>query len=648
MRGRGAGAPVRLRGALGGPLTAGDARALAATVAVLLSAAAAAEPPPPIAVRAEPATLTLGRGATARLVLDVGTEEAPVPSASAGRIEGLRALEGGRFEATYVAPLEAHPQVAIVAVTAGDRFGWVAIPLVGRGLALARSSPGAAIEVTIGDTTFGPVRADRSGVARVPVVVPPGVGFAYHRGEPLDLRVPPTLHVHLAAARLVLAADAGAEIPVFAAAVAPDGSPRAGAPVEVSATAGEVSLAEVAPGTFAGAWRLPAGAAGEATATIRLADEPGPAGTVAVSRPAGAPARLAIDGAPARLSADDEAPVALRIAVTDAAGNPVAAEPDVEATAGTVTGPLAAGPGLWTAALAPPEGRARRVELTVRAAGLEERVAIDVAAGAPVRLEVVPDAPVLVADGAAEARVRVSARDRFGNPAVVPAPEVEATRRASVAAEPDGAGWVLRYRPRRAREDASELLSVRAGALSSSARIAIVAPERRVAVAPRLGLALTTGGVRASYAGAEAAYRTRVADGRLALALELGWLVHERTDDGSAGAVAVPVHGRARYAPLLASAWWRQALGARSVAWAGLGAGIAQVASEVAAGDQPAIVESGVVPAAHASVAFGAQLGHGAPFLELRALWQGDPGFESLSGALSLVSVSVGYRYDAY
>lgn len=630
-------------------MTAPLARAGAAAL-LLVASATRAEPGEALAVHAEPATLLLRHDARATVFVDSGTSSPPTLSASVGRIEDVLPLGDGRYAASYVPPSEAYPQVALVIAMTGERFGHVAIPLVGRGLAVARASPGASIQVTIGEASFGPVRADRRGEARVPVVVPPGVRFAYHRGEPLDLKVPPTLHVHLAAARAEVPADAAADVPLALVALAPDGSPRAGAPLEVSATQGAIELVEVSPGAFAGRWRLPAGAAGVASATARLRDEPGPSITAAVSRPAGAPARFEIAGAPARVSVEDDGPLRLGVSVTDAAGNPVSTALRVETTFGTASEPVAVGPGAWEVSLAFPRtlGTARCAALTFRAAELEERVELALVPGAPVRLAIAQDVPALVADGRAASRIRVSALDRFGNVAPVPPPVVEVTRPALVSADADDATWIVGYRPHRARQDAAEVVSIRSGALESSARITLVAPERRVSVAPRLGLGLTTGGVATPYAGAEASYSPQALAGRVAFSVELGWVGHERTDSATVGGVELDVRGRARYAPLLASAWWREPLGGRFLGWAGVGGGVAPVSSEVSAGTQDALVGSGLATAAHVSLAIARRVGHGAPFLELRALRLGPPGLDAFDGALTVLSFSAGYRYDAY
>jgi hypothetical protein len=516
----------------------------------------------PLVLRAEPSALVLAAGARATIEIEAGVEELPIVTANVGRVVNLRAVGGGRFTGEFLPPSTAHPQVAIVAASSAGRWGWTAIPLWGRGLAVARSAPHANIRVTIGDTSFGPVRADAAGEARVPVVVPSGVERAYHRDKPLDLGVPPTLHVHLAVAREAAPADVAQEVPVRVFAVTPSGSPRGGAPVVVEVTHGEiVALTEVAPGELAGTWRLPAGAAEPATARVRLADEASLAFASSLERPPGAPAHVTLEADRAAIVAGEGLPVTLRVHVADAAGNPAYAAPHVEATLGAVSTLHAISPGAWEARLDVPAAvrRARRIDVTARAGGLVGQTAI----------------------------------------AVAPAPV------------PPGAG------------------------------------ERRTSAGPKLGIAMSRGGLRASYLGAEAAYRPALLDGRLTLALELGTFVRDRADEVRVGDQLLSVYGRARYAPMIASARLQHALGPRQDVWAGAGAGAAHVASEVSVGSGPATSESGVVPVLHASAGWSLRAGRARPFAEGRVSWHGASGFVALRGSLATLTFLLGCRYDA-
>jgi hypothetical protein len=558
-----------------------SAAASAATAAlVALSAGASrADAEGRVTVRADPATLVLASEARASLEIEAGGEALPVVTANVGRVQNVRALGGGKFAADYLPPREAYPQVAMVAALAGDRCGWASIPLIGSGVAVARSVPGSPIRVTIGDASFGPVKADATGEAQVPVIVPPGVRFAYQRGKPLELGIPSTARVHLVVARTAAPADAPRDVPLFAFAVTPQGKARDGAPVAVAVSEGSVEgWTETASGAFAGTWRLPAGRAGTATATARIADDPGPAATVEVARPPGAPARLALEAPRARFMAGED-PIALRIRVEDAAGNAVADVPRIEATVGTLSAPAAAGPGQWQTTLLLPAqlGAARLAEIVARAGGAEGRV----------RLELAPAPP-------------------------------------------------------------TEVLSVGAGELDGSARLALAAAERRVAVAPKLGVAASTGGLRSTYVGAEAEYGTPLLAGRLRLVLEAGTFVHERTDTVAVGDGSVAVHARARYVPIVASLRWREKLGTAQALWASAGGGLAHVSSVVSTPGATAQQESGAVAALQTSAAWGMRLGPGMPFAEVRLAWHSEPRFETLRGALTLFTIGVGYLYDTH
>src|SRR5512134_53980 len=189
-----------------------SARALLALLAVAASTAAAQEPSARApSLRADPAALTLGPDARTSLVLEGASGAAPIFSSNVGAVERVR-RDGERFRAEFVAPREAHPQVAIVCAVLADGIAWTAIPLSGRGVAVAHTEPKARLTVTIAGRPFGPVRADAGGEASVPVIVPPGVSHAYHGEEALDLHVPPTLHVHALADRPLVRADREEEI----------------------------------------------------------------------------------------------------------------------------------------------------------------------------------------------------------------------------------------------------------------------------------------------------------------------------------------------------------------------------------------------------------------------------------------------------
>src|SRR5207237_4464456 len=149
----------------------------AAVIALLLAA---------VTISADPARVQLGE--TARVRLRIEAPSQPRLSASAGRIEGLRA-EGGRWIADYLPPDSSLPQMALISALAGDEVGFLGLPLWGAGAAVVRTRPGGRIEVRIGQERFGPAIADARGIAVVPVDGPPRVFAAMHGKEAVDVQV---------------------------------------------------------------------------------------------------------------------------------------------------------------------------------------------------------------------------------------------------------------------------------------------------------------------------------------------------------------------------------------------------------------------------------------------------------------------------
>lgn len=176
-------------------------------------------------------------------------------SASVGEIQEVKHLGGGRFSATYVPPAVNYPQLAILSAT-DLRAGSViqqstAIPLVGKTNYPVQAGPEASVSLRIGEKTYGPVTANSTGKARIPVEVPPGVSTAVQveaRGgstveKSLDLRVPETSRVAILPSQPALPADGNTSTPVRVVVYAADGSRDEEATIAVTApslTADEV------------------------------------------------------------------------------------------------------------------------------------------------------------------------------------------------------------------------------------------------------------------------------------------------------------------------------------------------------------------------------------------------------------------------
>lgn len=100
-------------------------------------------------------------------------------SVNVGSFGDVQRVKAGEYRTTYRLPETRFPQVALVAVwrETGEkaRIDFARIPLSGRTELPVRSKPGSMISVLVGEQTYGPVKADRRGRAKLPIAVPPGV-----------------------------------------------------------------------------------------------------------------------------------------------------------------------------------------------------------------------------------------------------------------------------------------------------------------------------------------------------------------------------------------------------------------------------------------------------------------------------------------
>jgi hypothetical protein len=619
-------------------------------VPLVCAALAAALAPPlarpadaaaPLTLAATPAVLAPGVPGVA-LRVD-GCEVAPAIGANVGSVAGVRVVSPGTSEVEYRPPAEARPQVAIITATCGERRGWTRIPIVGRGIAVARTDPGASISVTIGTRRFGPVVAGPDGAARVTVEVPPGVRFAYQGERPLDLRVPPAQHVHVVVDRREVRADREEEVVVVAYAITPAGAPLPGAPVRLEASEGTLGeSSEVEPGVSVVRWTLPPGRPGTARVDARLDGDPVPAPSVEVERRAGPPARIvaSVDRA---VAVAGEPPVQVDVSVVDAAGNPTGAELRVEPQDALLDA-RRVGPGLWAVGLGVPErllGRsALDVSIMAGDAVAATRVALAPAPAASLAVE--PGAREVLADGEEALAVRVELRDRFGNPAPDPPPAAASSARVAVSLEREGEAYRVTVRPRRRLVSGEETLTIEGAGTTERLPVTLRSPEPRLAVAARAGWLAAKGPLRAPYASVEAALWPW---GRYGVSLEAGAFAEERVDRVALSGGTVDLRGQVRYLPVVLSGRWRAAVARAGVLHAGAGLLVASVAAESQVTGQPAVGDAGFAAGAQLCVGAGRRLGSGTAFLEARALWIADPGLEPVHGRVLALGLAAGWAH---
>ena len=460
-------------------LPAGAARSLAvlALLFCLAPAASAADAPASteLSLTLEPDAVTIGKTASARLVVKGASDPAHVLLyASRGKLGAPAAAAGHAAAATYTPPKEPYPQIEILAARdpASGAVGFLAVPLFGEDTLPVSTEPGATLELHIGAAVYGPDVADKKGRASFPIHVGPGARaelvvtdlLGNRSTKEVDLRIPPTPRL------LVLpraeAFVAGGAPPLCADLFVTDalGHPDATAAVAVRVGGGAPVEAVAPPGAAPGrrVACLRAGASvGSGTTVLRAAVAGGPpGGTWERSMPllAGAAARVEVRAVPAVVVADGTSAARLEVSVLDAGGNPIAGlVPAVTVDAGTadaVAAPAGTS-GRYVAAYhapaaAPGASRAVvRVRVPVPTGEIVGTGVVRLAAGPPVTLVRLSGADPSGGTGAVRFAVldAAGARVPLGTPAVTTsAGRVEAVEeldglvyRARLAGLPHGA-----------------------------------------------------------------------------------------------------------------------------------------------------------------------------------------------------------------
>jgi hypothetical protein len=148
-----------------------------AVLAVLPGVVAAAAPE----VRVASERVVLGQETGVELEVRVPEGTGPVRAAASSGSFAQPVVEGGpvrKFQ--WTAPEVRHPLLAVLVFWVEEpseqpEVAVVRIPLFGRTKLPVTTDPGAEVVIEVGETRFGPVKADRRGKAQVPVEVPPGV-----------------------------------------------------------------------------------------------------------------------------------------------------------------------------------------------------------------------------------------------------------------------------------------------------------------------------------------------------------------------------------------------------------------------------------------------------------------------------------------
>lgn len=453
---------------------------MAATLLVAATLAHAAAPqarsidPAAVTFVVEPAHVVLGETTSATVTLTAKQKDGtpldvapPTLTVSTGALSEPVRAGPGVWTCTFTPPKEAFPHVAIVAATietaTASAVGFVPLALWGKGETAVRTKPNSTVTVFIGNDSHGPVRADATGLAKVPLLVPPGPERAVARSvdevgnesqKTIDLGVPPFNRVALMALDDPVAADGGAHGRLLAFVVDKKGAPLHTAKLTTTASVGAFSGAPVgvAPGMFLVDWQPGKAPPGTAKLTAALEGAASSVAEASVRLISGAPAKAVFTLSRNALTADDERVVETVVQLFDSAGSTVAASAaTVDVDYGRIDTISTLQDGRrrinW---LIPPQTERTEVTITARvpSGAVLGEAKVSLSSGKPARAFF--DKPdVVVADGESSVELSLHVTDRAGNELVPTGARIEVEARVGriEGGAVDGRRFVARLVP---------------------------------------------------------------------------------------------------------------------------------------------------------------------------------------------------------
>jgi len=593
-----------------------------------------------VSISSSPERVQLGETAKTRLRIEARGE--PRLSVSAGRIANLRSDGAGRWTAEYLPPDDTVPQLAIVSALAAGEVGLSVLPLWGQGDAVVKTRPRARIEVQIGSERF-PAIADETGIAVVPVNVPPGVHAAKHGSQSIDLHVPPLRLIHVMLDRDSMRADRPGEAQVLLFAVGADGRAREGARFIVHATRGEIGQPRPrAPGVYEATWSFTPGKAEKVALSAALEEAPSLTATASLERQGGPASSIRLVADHERIVAGERSFTANAIA-TDSVGNATAEPLQFAASIGELH---ASGGQARVDVPSSFDGRTE-LRLSVSPAGRAEpsaNIVLPLVPAQPERatIDVLPRH--VHADGSTPFALRLRILDQFGN-AISDAPP-EVTADGGTVAPPtasEGGAYLVTYQPPLSYERSSATIAVRAGAAQASTRLELLPAVRRVAFSPRLGLLTNFAGLTSPLLAFETSLRTHRLGPELSVSAEISYAFQ---NSGGSSADGIVARAHTDWITAAVGAAWRAPLPEGFHGWLGAGPQLTIVVARTQLGGT--LTQTGVaaVPGVYVAAGVERRIGRFLPFLEARVSVSADPALPNLRGALRAYALSLGYRFE--
>jgi hypothetical protein len=385
--------------------------------------------PTGITATANPERIALGQDTSVSLSIRftgaLGAQEssaAIMALASTGTVTNITYLGNGEFTARYEAPAVNFPQLALItyvdARDPGRVHGHTVLPLVGKANFPVKTDPGSTVLLRIAGQNYGPVTADASGRASIPITVFPGVSTATlvtamggkSTEREIDLQVPATARIAMFPTHAGVPADGRSQIPIRALVTTPDGKPDKHASVTFSTTAGTMSSATHEGAGVYMALFTPTAQAASSTATLSaaLTKDEGQSATTDVHLVPARAAKIVISAEPSELASGAES-FKIFAKVTNAAGQGIAYQQLLlTSPSATVTGDVRdLKGGDYEATFAISDSGATQVGATV---------AVAPAGNALRHLVLISETGRITPSGTATATLTVASIDEFGYP----------------------------------------------------------------------------------------------------------------------------------------------------------------------------------------------------------------------------------------
>ena len=488
---------------------------------------------------------------------------------------------------------------------------------------------------------------EASPVAIVAAVSQRACGFTVVRVAAAPDAVVPARPVTLAMVEPTAApADREAEVLVYVFAIDERGAPRRGGAPAFRPDSGEITRVDpLGPGVWRGRWSVPAGEATSGGVEVAFGSEP-PVST-SLARTAGPPATIEITQDPASPEAGTGAPASVTVRLRDSAGNLTDWALDLESDVATIGAPVRLEPGVYRLPITVPPGTPQTsMTISVVAGRAIATTIVPIAPPMAAKITIVPHAPIR-ADGSTPGKLEVLAVevvDALGNPASDIPVGTAGRGEFSEALAVSPGHWALPYRPPRVSEDTVDPVVVRAGAVSATTDLELLASRLSVSLGLKAGVAAS--GSVGPAVGVEGGLWTRLGRTQLGLVLDVSWWTLSQSSTVTVGGAPLTYDATQNYLPFLLSLAYRRPFAGRWMLWASAGGGGAVVSNSARLEGQPSVSQSGFAPAATLSLSAGPRLGPGALFLELRLTWIGDAGLSTLSGSSTTFFALLGYRLD--